>query len=138
MLFINDRVPGQLLPVGAKFNYNAGAPLALHEEPGVSGLGFTVLPAPKQRAKRSQFLPRPLVSIKGLGGSPDGLGADGLINGVSAFGVLLLAAGGYFAGKAMAPSQKNRNAYAIVGAINGAVFGPLGLGVQGIYAMGSK
>jgi len=83
---------------------------------------------------------RRLSGVRGLGSN-----GSGPVEGLGFLAVVLIATGiaargvaGYFAGKAMAPSQQKETVYAWTGVGAAIVFGALGLGVQGIVALQSR
>lgn len=69
----------------------------------------------------------PLGALSAVGG---GTGAGALV-----LYALIAAGGGYFAGKAMAPSPSQQTAYSIAGAVGSVFLGPIGLGAVGVYAL---
>lgn len=113
MITSTDRVPGQLMPVGAHWWCNAGKPIdAIRTAPPVSGLA-------------------------GLGGplAVSGLGATTGEN-FAVLGFLTQAGIGYLIGKAIGRGKKTEERDAMIGALAVGVFGIYGVGVQAAVALG--
>jgi hypothetical protein len=87
--------------------------------------------------------PPQLPSVAGLGQTYYYVEPDDQISATAAAtaGLLWLAAraaGGYVAGRAMAPSSGERNSWGAVGALIGTLGGPAGLGLMGVLALRGK
>ena len=107
MTVSSNRYPGQLMPVGARYWYNAGKPIDALKYYGnpTSGLG----------------------SPDGLGGplAVSGLGAD-LETSARVVGAIISGALGYYVGSKIARPEARRYA-GVVGALSSAVLGVPGL-----------
>jgi hypothetical protein len=85
---------------------------------------------------RTPSLLLPTTVLSGVGATDETTGFQ-----IGAVGVLIIAlsaAGGYFAGAAMAPERKNKTTYGVVGSVLGIFTGPIGLGVLGLVALSKK
>lgn len=119
MMIFSDRVPGQLLPPGAPWHCNAGRPLT-----------------PLQKVSEASGVSADLKAeaVKGLG--EDVSAGASLI--VTLGSVVVRGGLGYVAGRAMAPTSKQKNKYGWIGALSGGVFGLTGIAIQGAFALSKK
>lgn len=138
MIFEDNRVPGQLMPVGARWWCNGGKPLhnPLKSVAGLSGIdGDLRASAIKGLGVTSELEAGPATTLETRK-------AMAAFTGVT-LGVLITALAvrgglGYVAGRAMAPSAKDKNAYGWWGVLSGGVFGVTGLAVQGAVSLSRK
>lgn len=147
MILASNRVPGQLLPVGARYWYNGGKPLhTLKSVAGLSGLsgdlGAGDVLTPEQAAMmiQAEASGEPLKTAP-IVNSPQSVvtaTAAGVSAGVLIAAILVRGGLGYVAGRAMAPSAAKKNAYGWWGVLAGGVFGVTGLAVQGAVALSKK
>jgi hypothetical protein len=148
MILASNRVPGQLMPVGARYWYNAGRPLnALKSVAGLSGLsgdlgafGDTLTPEQAAAMIKAEASGQPVTDeivvntpSKAVAAKAAGVGAGVLLTAILIRGGL-----GYVAGRAMAPSAAKKNSYGWWGVLAGGVFGVTGLAVQGAVALSKK
>lgn len=126
MIQINNRVPGQLLPVGARYWANMGKPIN-----ALQGLGQTLTSEEAAALILSEGSDVPTAPIATR--AAVGVGTNLIIAGVLVRGAL-----GYAAGRAMAPSAAQKNTYGWWGVLAGGVFGVPGLALQGAMALSKK
>lgn len=141
------------LGYGVPYNPNA-IPLAPYGMSGSpDGIGAYARPlAPKKRGVFGHLTGSPLLrgiqAVRGLGddaavtpGSATAAApivASGILVAAVAVGLALTAAGGYYVGKAVAPSSSSENKYAWWGVAAALLGGPIGLGVEAIIALEHK
>ena len=75
-------------------------------------------------------------AVRGLGRA-GALGITGgeVVGGVAVVVLLLAGAGGFVAGRAMAPTEQSKLGYSIAGTVAGLLLGPIGLGLLGGVAL---
>ncbi len=126
MIYSSQRVPGQLLPVGAKWNQNAGQPLHV----SLTGKNLTTLKGLGELSGISSDLRADAVA---------GVNDENMRMGTLLILSLIIRGGlGYIAGRAMSPNVKDKNKYGWVGVASGGLFGVTGLAVQGLISMSKK
>ena len=109
MIVASNRVPGQLMPVGAHWWCNGGDSLNALQQPATSGLGGPL-------------------AVSGLGMTTS--------DSFALVGFLVNAGMGYLVGKAIGRGKKTEGRDALIGAAAGGVFGIFGVGVQAAIALG--
>lgn len=145
MIIASNRYPGQLMPVGARYWENVGRPInALKQVTGMSGLSgdlgalgqtLTSEEAAAMIRAESSGGSQPVVNTpnRAAAATAAGVGAGVVIAAVLVRGGL-----GYLAGRAMAPTAKDRNKYGWWGVLAGGVFGVTGLAVQGAVSLSKR
>lgn len=142
MIFASNRVPGQLMPVGARYWENVGRPInALQSIAGLSGIAGD-LGAPGDSLTSEQasqmILSEGQSPVINNPGAAAAAAAAGVGAGVIIAAILVRGGLGYVAGRAMAPSAAKKNSYGWWGVLAGGVFGVTGLAVQGVVALSKK
>ena len=142
MILASDLVPGQLMPVGAKYWYNAGRPLnALKTVAGLSGLSGDLRgPLTDEEAaamimaeSRGETPSTAITSPASAAAATASVGAGLVLAAILVRGGL-----GYVAGRAMAPTEAQKGSYGLWGIVAGGMFGLTGLAIQGAVALAKK
>ena len=129
MMVSSNRVPGQLLPVGAKWWGNAGRPLT-----SMQGLGQTLTSEQAAALILNEGTDVPSAQSSVVVREGSGFTRQSAA-GAAVLGLLIRGSLGYVAGRAMAPSKSKKNTYGWWGVLAGGVFGVTGLAVQGAVAL---
>ena len=113
MIVASNRVPGQLLPTGAPYHYNAGRSLSetLKRVAAVSGIADDLK----------------ATAVRGLGATD--------VPSLTTLGVFARGAIAYVAGRAMAHDKQHANMYGWAGVVMGGLFGVTGLAIQGAVSL---
>lgn len=139
MILASDLVPGQLMPVGAKYWYNAGRPLnALKTVAGLSGLSGDLRGPLTDEEAAAMIMAEsrgetPVTSPASAAAATASVGAGLVLAAILVRGGL-----GYVAGRAMAPTEAQKGSYGLWGIVAGGMFGLTGLAIQGAVALAKK